>query len=375
MTRKTIKSKAWYKYAVAICIGVVLYVALMHIDVIGRYLGTFIGFFKPVIFGCVIAYIVSPLANLYRDRLFGGIGKPAVRNTLANTLAFITLIAILAVSLWIMIPQLIDSIRMFVSNLDTYLAALTSFTDRFGVTSYIPGLNDLESTHEIVDRVSSYVTDNMGKIISVSADVGKGAFNWIIALILSIYLLAERAHLKDGFKNLLDSILGKKAYADTVDFLRHCDRILNRYIIFNLIDAFIIAALNFVFMMVMGLPYAGLVSCVVGIMNLIPTFGPFIGAAIGALILVLVKPWYAGAFLLFTLIVQIFDGYILKPKLFGNSLGVSGLWVLVAIIVGGNMFGVIGILLGIPVIAILDDVYHEYLIPALRRRKESLNED
>ena len=83
----------------------------------------------------------------------------------------------------------------------------------------------------------------------------------------------------------------------------------------------------------------------------------------------LVKPWYAGAFLLFTVFIQIFDGYILKPKLFGNSLGVSGLWILIAIIVGGNMFGVIGILLSIPTIAILDDVYHQYLISALRRRK------
>lgn len=376
MNRKKLQSKKWYDYAVALCIAVILLVALTNLDIINKYVGTFVGFFKPVILGCVIAYIVSPLANMYRDRLFGRIGNKKAKDSMANILAFVTIVLFLVALLRVMIPQLVDSVTMFAGNLDTYIAAITDLLGRLGLSESVFGLKNIpDGTEEIMKKVSAYVTKNTDQIMKVSANIGKGAFNWVIALILSVYMLSERENLKKGFKYLLNSMMSDRAYAGVADFLKHCDKIFNRYIVFNLIDAVIVAMLNLIFMTVMGLPYAGLVSFVVGVTNLIPTFGPFIGGAIGAVILLLVKPWYAGAFLLFTLAVQIFDGYMLKPKLFGSSLGVSSLWILIAIIVGGNMFGVIGILLSIPAIAILDDIYHEYLLPALRRRKERAAEE
>ena len=120
-------------------------------------------------------------------------------------------------------------------------------------------------------------------------------------------------------------------------------------------------------MAIVGLPYIGLVSMVVAVMNLIPTFGPIIGGAIGAFLLLLVKPWYAVVFIIFTLILQTVDGYILKPKLVGDSVGVSGLWVLIGVIVGGKMFGIVGILLCIPAVAILDMLYSDFLLPWLEK--------
>ena len=123
-------------------------------------------------------------------------------------------------------------------------------------------------------------------------------------------------------------------------------------------------------MWIMGMQYAGLVSVVVGFTNLIPTFGPIIGAAIGGLILLLVKPVHALIFVIFTLVLQTIDGYIIKPRLFGNTLGVSGLLILVAIVVGGNIFGVVGILLAIPFAAILDFSYKEAFLPWLEERGE-----
>ena len=116
--------------------------------------------------------------------------------------------------------------------------------------------------------------------------------------------------------------------------------------------------------------FAGLVSVVVGATNLIPTFGPVIGGAIGAFVLLLVKPMHALAFLIFTVVLQTLDGYIIKPKLFGNSLGVSGLLILVSIVVMGNIFGVVGILLSIPVAAILDFIYRDAFLPWLEERGE-----
>ena len=118
------------------------------------------------------------------------------------------------------------------------------------------------------------------------------------------------------------------------------------------------------------MPYATLISVVVGVTNLAPTFGPILGGVIGAFILLLVNPWYSLWFLIFTLILQTCDGYVIKPKLFGETLGVSSLWILVCIIVGGRMFGVIGILLAIPIAAIIDFIFREYLIPWMHKRRK-----
>ena len=143
----------------------------------------------------------------------------------------------------------------------------------------------------------------------------------------------------------------------------------NSYIVYNLIDSLIIGTLNAIFMLILGMDYMGLISFIVALFNLIPTFGPLIGGAIGAFILLLVRPLHALIFLGFTVILQLFDGYVLKPKLFGDSLGVSGLWILVGVIVGGKMFGVVGILLSIPVVALIDFLYSNYLLPALERKR------
>ena len=370
MSKKTLKLKVWYKYAVAICIGVVLFVALTHLDVIWSAVKTFIGFFKPVIFGCIIAYIVNPLASLYTRKLPGGPEKIKMRGRVGIILAYVTIRVVIVASLAVLIPQLVSSVTMFADNLDEYIASLTALLKSFGLSASMFGLHHLtELSDDVMGTVSGYISKNLDDIMTVTAGIGLGAVTWMIALLLSMYILAEKSMLKSGLKNLLQATLEKEQYVETVKFLSRSNNILNRYIVFNLVDAFIIGMLNMLFLTVMGFPYAGLVAFVAGLTNLIPTFGPFVGGAIGAFILLLVEPWYAAAFLAFTVAIQIFDGYILKPKLFGKTLGVSGMWILVGIVVGGNMFGVVGILIGIPVVAILDDIYHEYLLPLLEKKK------
>ena len=138
--------------------------------------------------------------------------------------------------------------------------------------------------------------------------------------------------------------------------------------VFDIIDGIIVGITNFIFFLIMGMPYNILISVVVGITNLAPTFGPIVGGLIGAFILLLVNPWQALWFILFTLVLQTIDGYIIKPKLFGNSFGVSSIWILITIIVGGRMFGVWGILLAIPFAAIADYFYHDVIWKKLDKR-------
>ena len=147
--------------------------------------------------------------------------------------------------------------------------------------------------------------------------------------------------------------------------------------IFTLLDSLIVGVINAVAIIVLRLPHIGLISIIVGVTNMIPTFGSVIGGVIGALFLLLSNPLYAVIFLAITLVLQIFDGYIIKPKLFGNSLGISGLLILLAIVTLGKAFGMGGLLLAIPIAAIYDFTYREVLLPYMQTKKtqKKMSED
>jgi predicted PurR-regulated permease PerM len=185
-----------------------------------------------------------------------------------------------------------------------------------------------------------------------------------------IYLLGGKRRLKDDGKRLLKASVSESRYEKIKDFFAKSHKIFNRYIAFNLLDSLIIGIVNAIFMTILGMPYVGLISFVVAVTNLIPTFGPVIGAGIGGFVLVLVKPWDARAFLIFTVVLHCIDAYLIKPKLFGDSLGVSGLWILIGVVIVGRMFGIVVILLAIPGVAILDMLYREYFMPWLEARRK-----
>ena len=372
---RNIKNKPWYSLTVSICIGVILFVVLLRFSSVLSAVGTFLGFFSTIFLGAIIAYIINPLAMFYRKKLFGKLKNEKLKATLGNTLAFVTVIAFLLMVILLIIPQLVDSISMFAKNFNGYVKSLEKTLEIIGMSSVVD-LDDLiSSSTEILDYMATYVTDNMGTILSTTANIGSSMGHFFIALLLSIYFLAGKDNLKKGGARFLKAVF-KENYPEVRHFIKRSDEILNCYIVFNLIDAIIVGIVNAIFMTVMGMPYVGLVSLIVALTNIIPTFGPFVGGAIGAFFLLLVEPWYAAAFLIFVLVLQTIDGYILKPKLFGDSLGVSGLWILIGVVALGSMFGMIGVLLAIPGVAILDMVYHEYVLAFLEREDvEEVEED
>lgn len=368
MKKRKIKDAAWFPMAVAICIGVVLYILLSRFTGIWGGVKTFLGFFKTVIMGCVIAYLVNPLANLFL-RLFKRIKKEKTRGLLSNSLAFLAVFISLVFSVAILVPQLVESIETFVGNLDGYVASANSMLESLGVSNRTVDISGLISSSEkILSDLSGFIYDNAGEIATAITSTGKGLFQWVIAFILSIYLLAEKKNLKEGFQRLLKAIFGEERYREVNGFLYKSNKICSRYIAYNLIDGLIVGCANAAFMTIAGMQYVGLISFAVALTNLVPTFGPMVGLVIGGFVLLIVNPVHALMFVIFTLILQLCDGYIIKPRLFGNSLGVSGLWILIGVIVGGNMFGVIGILLAVPCVAIMVLIYETYLLPGLEKR-------
>ena len=348
----------------------ILYVLLTRLGAVWTGVKTFIGYFSPVLLGCLFAYIMNPLANFYKRRVFRKIRKDGLKRLLSNVLAVVTVLLFVALILLVILPQFIDSIGTFANNLEGYISTVEEAMEKWGISERLGtiGINVEQTTKRIIDTVVDYVKKNLVSIISKTANTGKSLLQLVISFILSLYLLAEKEMLKTGGKRLMRALIKPDGYASAMSFLRRSNDILNRYIVFNLVDALIVGMVNAVFMAVTGMPYLGLVSFVVAITNLIPTFGPVIGGAVGAFVLVLVRPWHALAFLIFTMVLQTCDGYVIKPRLFGNSLGVSGLWILIGVIVGGRMFGLVGILCAIPGVAILDFAYTERFLPWLERR-------
>ena len=363
------RDQNWYPYTVAACAAVLLYVVLTHLSEIGGAVRTFGGFFASLLLGCVLAYLMNPLAMLYQRSVFKSVRRDKLRWPLSVGLALLTVLLVLTLLLGTLIPQLVDSIGTLLGNMDGYLASLQSLAQQWGIAEKLNLDQLLSSTDSMISKVMDYLSDNLKNILSASAAVGKNVMNWVIALILSVYLLASKDSLKAGVSRLLRALMPRKRYDGVVTFFSRCDKILIRYIVYSLLDAAIVGVANAAFMMIFGMQYIGLVSMVVAVTNLIPTFGPVIGAVVGGFVLLLVNPMHALAFLIFTVVLQFLDGYVIKPKLFGDSLGVSGLLILVSVVVCGNMFGIVGILLSIPLAAILDFIYRDYLLPALEARR------
>ena len=369
------KDRPWYSMAVAISIGVVLYVVLTHLRPILGGFGKLVKFFMPVILAVVIAYIVNPLTKLYERLFYGKSEERKKRHPISNILAFVTFILLLALILFMLIPQLFSSIVFLADHLDEYLAAARELLNNLGFAGKIEGLEEiLNSSGALLKKLLEMLSKNMDSIISGTASVGKSLFNWVIAFILSIYVIGEKENLRNGLKRLFAALIPNARFDRFSDVIRKCDVILEQYVTHNFLDSLIVGIANAIFMLICRMPYVGLVTVVVALTNLIPTFGPIIGWVIGAFLLVLIKPWYALAFSLFTFALQSADAYVIKPKLFGDTLGVSGLLILIGIIVGGRMFGVVGILLAIPAVAILDMLYKDFFITKLEARKKAREE-
>ena len=378
MNKNKFRNKKWYNNAVAILIGVVGYVVLTHLGPISKAVGTFVGFFKPVILGCVVAYLVNPLAELIQRELLKGVKRDNLRWYLSIIVGMAAVLLLLLLLLLMLIPQLIESVGLLVRNMDSYAQSLQKIIADLNIGGIDIG-NMLEgflnSSEDLLMTGSQILSSSLKQIVSTSADIGKNLVSWLLALILSVYLLGAKKSLREGSKRLLRTLMPPKIFAETMRFLARCNDILIRYIVFSLIDAVIVGGATAVFMALTKMQYIGLIAVVCGVTNLIPSFGPIIGAVIGGFILLLVNPLHALMFLAFTAVLQTLDGYVIKPKLFGDSLGVSGLLIRVAIIVFGNIFGIVGILLAIPLAAIIDFAYEDSILPYLEERRARLDKE
>ena len=334
-------------------------------------IGSFLGNFRAVFLGIVFAYVLNPVADFFYFKVLKKMKTGQTRWGLAVALAVLSGLLLLLLLLGTLIPQLVQSVAAFSENIDSYAASMIKMLENSPLKNFVDAEGLATLSQNALSSITNFVRENSGRILSSAANSGKGIITAVIAAILAVYLLIDKKRVMSGFWRFLRSILPPGKTEEIMDFSLRCHMILMNYLGQTLLDTLIVGLVNALFMIICRMDYVGLVSVVVAVTNLIPNFGPIIGMVIGGFVLMLVNPLHALMFVVFSIALQFVDGYILKPKLFSGTLGVSGLLILVASIVLGNMFGVWGMILSVPIAAILSFVWRDYVVPRREKKRRT----
>ena len=343
----------------------------------------------PIVNGLIMAYIMTPTMNYIEKKWLFRLAEKCKLNTekhkgklrAASILitAFIFLIAIYAI-IAMMISQIVPSIRSIVLNFDTYVSNLTKwisklFEDNKDIAIFVQDTIKTYSVEfeEWLKNVLLPQTSELIKTLSLSV-IGllKVLWNLIIGFIISIYLLCNKEILAGQAKKISYAVFQTKAANILIREVRFVHQTFTGFITGKVIDSIIIGLICFIGTTLIGTPYAALVSVIIGVTNVIPFFGPYLGAipsAIFILIVDLSNPMNCVYFILFILVLQQFDGNILGPKILGDSTGLSSFWVIFAITLFGGLFGVLGMIIGVPIFAVIYSIIKRLVNYKLEKRK------
>lgn len=360
-----------------IFVACIIFRLIFHWNTTSQVIHKFFSTVSPFFIGGLIAYMVNPLCNYFNNHIFPEVLKISDKkaNKMLSILsAYFIVLGVVIVGLIYIIPQLIsslleltDTIPVTFLNVSTWLTKMTNtvpFLDQDMINKF---------TNTIFPNILSKATELISTMIPLLYSASVSAIRWIINLIISvvisIYVLSDKHLLSTAGKKILFSFFPEKRCLFVLSTLHECNNIFSNFIIGKLIDSLIIGILCFISMSLLNLPYAMLISVIVGITNMIPYFGPFIGAVPGTLLLVLLNFKSGIIFLILVFVLQQFDGLILGPKILGNSTGVRPLGILFAITVGGAYAGVLGMFLGVPIFAVIQYLMSMFIDRQLEARK------
>ena len=378
-----------------IAAGICFYYLIFHAYDIMENIKSISGVITPILSGLVIAYLLTPILNELEKKLLTPLFdkmkiKPspkrqkairAISIFLTEVLVLVLIYALVAM----LVSQIVPSIRAIVSNFDVYVANVSTWLNDTlenhpDLKNYvIPQVDKasaelekwLEDTATLIAKSSEILKTVSLSIISFL----KATWNFIIGFIISIYVLASKEKFADQSKKILYAMFRKNAANSILRSARFVHRTFIGFISGKVLDSIIIGLLCFIGTTFMGTPYAMLVSVIVGVTNVIPFFGPYIGAIPSAVLIALADPMKGIYFLIFILLLQQFDGNILGPKILGNSTGLSAFWVIVSILLGGGLFGILGMLFGVPTFAVVYYIIKLLLDNQLEKKKLPTDSD
>lgn len=380
----------YFKFGLSIFLsgaGIILFYFLVkNIAGVGHAIGSLNTILAPFIYGLIMAYLLCPIYNICTRNVYR-VNKDKWKTNhrafifskvIASTVSLIVLLAVLAAISALLIPQIIKSAIALVEILPGRLEELTKWISSSANTSQYPKLASYANT--VINHAGDYVTkwaaDNIlpgsGSYVSkISQGVImtlRTMLNIIIGIIVSIYFLNGKERFKAQTKKIIIATFRRDRADAIFDFGNFTNRTFGGFINGKIIDSLIIGIICYVAMLIMHMPYPALISTIVGVTNIIPFFGPFIGAIPSTIIICVVNPIQALWFMVWIFVLQQFDGNILGPKILGGTTGLASFWVMFAIILGGGMFGFLGMVLGVPVFAIIYYYYKKHIEKRLDKK-------
>ncbi len=332
---------------------------IFNFELVSAFLGKLFSILSPILVGFIIAYLINPIVNLFEKKVFlfknAKKDRTRMKRVLSMLCAYILVFGVLSAILSIIIPQLYSSFNTFVDNIGSYQSALEKWLSSLldDTSKYYPIIQKLlVFIDEIVDKAIAYMTELLPKAFLFIKDMSVVFVNILISVFVSIYMISKKEYLLAQFKKLVCAVFNEKWVSRIFDFSNMLDDSVGGFIRGKLIDSAIIGVLCYVVMSILRFDYSMLISVMVGITNVIPFFGPFIGAIPSALILLMVNPREVIPFLIVILLIQQLDGNFIGPKILGSSMGLSAFWVLVAIIVMSGLFGFAGMIIGVPLFSV-----------------------
>ena len=345
---------------------------LMNIGSVIAIIKQLTGLLLPFIFGFALAFLVAPLQSFIEKKLFKSLQLKHKAKRIISTFTslLITLSALFGLFL-VVTPQLISSLNTLVDQIPSYIESTTLFINQLitqlNIESEVSALLQ-DISEDVLQSISQLGREVLPNILSMSINMLTFLFRLIVGIFIAAYMLLE----KERFSNQIAKLVLAMTSTEDAFIIFKVSNLakdkFNQFIYGKTIDSIIVGILSFIVMSALQWPYALLISVIVGITNMIPVFGPFIGAVPGFLILFIVSPTTALWFILFIIILQQIDGNYIGPKILGDSLGLPTLWIVFAIIVGGGLFGVLGMFLGVPIFAVIYVIVKETIQLKLKNK-------
>ena len=336
---------------------VAIYFAILNLNVFVGLLNDLGNVLTPFMYGLILAFLMSPIVSFFEVKAFASFKwKKNTKRVVSVLLSLLITFEIIILFFSFIIPQLIISLGSISEKLPEYIVIVEDLLGEWLVSYRLD--NEwvnllLDSSEDLLVNFLKTIQGYLPLILDYSWQFTKMIFNLLLGIAIAMYVLIDRERFSLQAKKIIYFITNQKTGDYLIDLSRLSSNMIHRFILGKMLDSFIIGVICYVGMLVLGLSYPLLLSVIVGVTNMIPVFGPFIGAIPGALILLLVDPLQALWFILFIILLQQFDGNYLGPRILGDSMGLPSLWIMFAIVVGGGYFGVVGMFLGVPIFAVI----------------------
>lgn len=363
---------------------VLIYLGLSNLSQVIHFLQQVFSVLSPFLIGLCIAFILNAPLRLFETRLFAPLDRyplwKKIRRPICIVLSVAVVFVLLLFVMLLVIPEISHTARTIAESAPGFIEKIHGILNEWGIvfsTEFLASLNiNWETTlqsalkvlqtgiRDFANATGNFVTATVG----VTSSIFNGVLNGILGLIFSLYVLGQKEKLTNQLKNLLYAYLPDRIAKRIISIGSLSNTTFSNFINGQFLEALIIGALCFLGMSIFRFPYALMISVLVGFTALIPVFGAFIGTAVGALLILMISPLQAVGFVIFIIVLQQLEGNLIYPYVVGSSVGLPGIWVMVAVTIGGSTMGILGMLLSVPVSSLAYHLLRESIHSHLKRK-------